>query len=383
MDQLKKNLFWIILAVVVLGALGAWFSLSPDLDEAKTDALKKAKDLQTAANLAKKPDGLKTPLHKNAADNYVKKLEYEKKALVETVSQWADFSNKRLNARYTDAPPAARPVDFDNWMDAQRKRLSKKLTDAGVAFSQTEFDAKLFFGVNTDAELSKRAVDLNSKASVRHHDYQLRILAIMEDVVDSLVPRTGTMAITKFETDPVKPEPVDTAPTGALSFVSFTFHAPTETATSIEKGYENALLKSGYTKPTAAAAKPGEGAFNGALLPVSVTSIDVEFISHISAVPTIIRRLEGSEKYLAAVSKVDCERVSAVFPGPLGDTKIQQDYAKAAFNPMINTHFGEGPVKAYVTLEFYEFDKAKAEMLDAQPPAPKTAPKAAPKANPK
>ena len=372
MDQLKKNLFWIILAVVVLGALAAWFSLVPDVDEAKADALKKAKDLKTAADLSKKPDGLKTPLHKKAADDYVKKLEYEKKALVETISQWPDFSNKRLNARYTDAPPATKAVDFDNWMDAQRKRLSKKLADASVAFSQTEFDKHLFFGINTDTELSKKSVDLNSKASVRHHDYQLRILAIMEDVVDSLAPRTGTVAISKFETDTAKPEPVDTAPAGALTFVNFSFHSPNETAMSDEKGYENALIKSGYSKPTNA--RPGESAFNGALLPVAVTSVDVEFISPISSVPTIIRRLEGSEKYLAVVSKVDCERVSAVFPGPLSDTAVQRDYAKAAFNPMINTHFGEGPVKAFVTLEFYEFDKAKAEKLDAPAPAAKAPP---------
>ena len=47
--------------------------------------------------------------------------------------------------------------------------------------------------------------------------------------------------------------------------------------------------------------------------------------------------------------------------------KVQQDYAKPVTSiRWLNTHYGaKRPSKRFATLEFYEFDKAKADKLDA------------------
>ena len=375
MDQLKKNLFWIILGVVVLGALGAWFSYMPDLDKAKSDALARAPDLHKAVDASKRPDGLKTPAHKKAVDTLVSKLDSEKKELIKTLEKWPDFSAKNLNSRYSDAPLATRNIEFDNWMEAQRKRLNKRLASATVA-PPADFDTKLFFGVNIDPALSNKPVDLNSKASIRHRDFQLRILSIVDDIVEALVSQKDNLQVTKFETDPAKPETTENIKIGPVALASFTFHGPDETTKADSKGYDNALARSGWKPPSVTGPNVPAG-YQGQHLPYYVTSVDVEFVSHISAVPPILRKLENGEKYFAVLTKADCERAAAPYPGALTEPKTQQDFAKAAPNPSINTHFNEAPVKAFATLEFYEFDKTKAEAPPVTAPArPRTPPPA-------
>ncbi len=370
MEQLKKNLFWIILGVVVLGAVGAWFNFRPDVEEEKKKALAKAADLQKAASASKQNDGLKTPAHAKAAADFVATLSKDKKDLIESIQKSPDFSQKSLNTRYAAAPSAAKNIEFDNWMELQRKRLNDKLATAKIV-PPADFDARLFAGVHIDPSLSQLPVDLNSKGSTRHRDYQLRLLAIVDEIVEALIPRTGTLPISKFETDPAKQESTESVQAGALRLESFTFRGPKETADLDKKAFDKAMANTGWKQPASLTqGKPQE--FDGPALPVSITSVDVEFVGHISSVPPILRRLEANDKYFAVLTKADCERASLPFPGVLTEAKNATDFTKAAFNPLINTHYGEAPMKAFATLEFYEFDKAKADKMDAPSALPTT-----------
>jgi hypothetical protein len=117
-------------------------------------------------------------------------------------------------------------------------------------------------------------------------------------------------------------------------------------------------------------------------MPLKVSEVEIAFTGHISTLPGVLRKLETSSRYFGIITKSDFERNVAPYPGPLTDTKVAQDYAKAAFNPVVNSHYGEGPVKALVTLEIYEYDAEAAKKLDtgvAPPPAPAKDKKPTPK----
>ncbi len=355
MDQLKKHLFWIILGVVVLGAVIAWFSLEPEVDAAKAIAVAPVKPL---AQIASEPAKIKTEAHDKAAKEYVKKLEAERTALTDTIAKWPNMSEAELNKRYKDAPTAAEAIKFDEWMDVQRKRIRAKLEGASVQV-YPRFEQDLFLGVNVDAAPNK---DVR-----RHRDYQLRVLNIVDEIAEALAAKTGSEKIWTFETDPTKPEAESTTQVGPLRFDGFTYHLPEETAELEKKAYLKALDKGGNYKPPT---DPNAKGFTGLEMPVSVSTVDIEYVGHVSSLPVVIKRLEASDKYYAEVSRADFERAVPPFPGPSTDTKIQQDYAKAEYKPMLNTHYGEGPIRALITLKFYEFDKVKAEKLTAPPPPP-------------
>ena len=177
-----------------------------------------------------------------------------KKALLDTIKSWPDLSEAKVEARYKEMdkdlvgepPPATKNIDFDNWMDKQRTRLKKKLTDAGVTFKPEDVDKWLFFGITVDPS----GVNANIK---RHRDYQLRVLAIFEEVAEAVTDKKGlgTQPISLFETDPQKPEGTGTTPVSVLHLDNFAYHTPEETGPLDTKGYADAALqKSGYHPPT-------------------------------------------------------------------------------------------------------------------------------------
>src|SRR6185295_17700865 len=123
----------------------------------------------------------------------------------------------------------------------------------------------------------------------RHRDYQLRLLALIDDVVDALVPRTGSMIVLRFETDPLKEEPKDTAQVGALSLLDVKFRTADETKAAQAKAYIDAQTKSGRpVKP--GGPDPKDPVFKGNDMPVTVSSMEFEFTSHVSAIPPLLRR---------------------------------------------------------------------------------------------
>jgi hypothetical protein len=363
MNELKKHIFWVILGAVSLLAAGAWLYFTPSVSEAEAELDKKAMPLRN-----QKRAEIKTDAHKNAAEAFKKKQDAEKAALIDTIKTWPQLADiKELQKRYPAAPADNAPIDFNKWMGEQRTRLRTKLTEAGIV--PPDFDKLM--------PVSK-GLDPSSVDPTKHRDYQLRLLALIDDVVEALGPRTGSMPILQFETDPQKPEPAATAQVGALSMLDFRFHTTEETKKAQGTGYDEAQVKGGRPKK-AGGPDPKDVVFKGNEMPVAVSSMDIEFTSHVSAIPPLLRRVEANEHYHGVVSKVDFERIPPtglqIYPGAITDTRTQQDYAKAEFKPTINTHYGEAAVKVAVTVDLYEFDQKKFEAMDAKPattgPGPK------------
>lgn len=364
MNELKKHLFWVILGVVVLLSAGAWFYFTPSVTEAESELDSKSRPLKS-----QKPSDIKTKAHEKAAEDYKKKQDAEKTAVIDGIKAWPQLADlKTLRKRYPDAPPSATDkLGFDKWLGDQRTRIGKKLTDGGVQPPNLD---KLLPGGTDDA-----SVEL-----IRHGDYKLRLLALIDDVADAVIPRAGNVSILQFETDPVKDEPIATAPAGALSVLDFKFRTADETRAAQTKAYAEALTKGGRP-PKPGGPSATDPTFKGPEMPVAVSSMDIEFTGHVGAIPTLLRRFEATDHYHGSVAKVDFERIPPLFPGPITDTRVQQDYAKAEYKPTLNTHYGEPAVKVAVTVELYEFDQKKFDAMDAKP-APATGPGNKPKPPP-
>ena len=80
MDQIKENLFWIILGVVVIAALGLWVSYLPNVDEARSNAEKAADDVQKNASESTK-GAIKSPSHVKAVEAYADLMKVIKQAM--------------------------------------------------------------------------------------------------------------------------------------------------------------------------------------------------------------------------------------------------------------------------------------------------------------
>ncbi|HLX60467.1 MAG TPA: hypothetical protein VKX17_04205 [Planctomycetota bacterium] len=354
MDQIKKNLFWIILGVIVVGALAAWLIYIPDADTAKSDLKTKTQALKTFNPII-------TPAHLTAAKEYAKKLETEKTQMVDLIKSWPRLHDvKYLESRFKDAP--AERSQFENWMLKQRERLIKKLADANVQTTPDLINKILFAGAE---------VDDASKEIKKHRDYQLLVLLLVDDTIDVLCQRYGNVATSGFETDPKKNEPAATAPVSVVKFESFTFHTPEETAKLKDDAYKKALEKAGV-KIEQHTGGAQDTLWKGIEMPVMTSSMEVEFVVHVSAVTTIENKLEANEHYFGEISGADMVRFASPFlVNAVSDTKVQADYKKAEFDPSKNTHYGEGPMRVDLTIDLKEIDLKKLELME-KPPAPPT-----------
>ena len=348
MDQLKKNLFWIILAVVVLGGVGLWYSQMPDVDTARSNALSTADLVSKAANSSNTPGAIKNATYVSAAASYLKELDAQKGAL------FKKWDAKQIDVKFADVPGKDKPsIEFDNYISKLRESFAAKLKAAGVQ-APANFDALTFAG---------SGVDDRSAEITRHRDYRLRYMAVLEEVVEALSAKPGSVNISTYETNPEVAEGVKTETAGPIALLKFTFHLPEETAKLSALNYDKALAFANRKREGAMR----DNAFKGPDAPLDVSSIDLEFLSHISAVPPVLRKLESSSRYFGVISKADFERSAPAFPNTKDVRDTKDPLYKAVYIPTLNTHFGEGPVRVLVSMDILEFNKKKAEEFDKGP----------------
>lgn len=359
MDQLKANLFWIILGLIVATGVGLWVTYLPSVDEAKTNAKNAAEKVKQIAESKNTP--VRSPEHVKAVQNYGKEVDARK---TELYKKW---ETQKIDLKFADVPsPQAPTIEFDNYIGKLRDAMAAKMTAAGVKVPDN-WPAMTFAGSGTDDK---------SQELTRHRDYRLRYMAVLEEVIDAVCSKTGNVEVRTFETDPSKPDSPKTEPVGPIEFVKFAFHTPDETAKIEASNYEKALQTAQRKSPTGVQAQTV--AYKGPEAPLDVSSVDIEFKSHISAVPGVLRKIESSSRYFGMITKTDFERGKDVFP-PTKDVKGATDpLFTAKFVPTTNTYYGEGPVRVIVTMSILEYNKKKAEEFE-KPPAPPPAPKNAPK----
>lgn len=365
----RKNIYWIALIVIVLLGIGAWAVFVPSI-EAQTAELKdscnsKADEFSTTAALVGKEDRIKNAKHAELAKKFSQKLSDQLGAVRK------DLENMKLDLRFDDAPQPS--GQFDIWLSEKRQKIMKQAADAGL---QLPPDAdRLMF--------REPATDDNSRRVELHRSYRLRQMAIVEEVVDILSKKYGKQDVLRFEPDKEKLEPQEKSDAGALALerLSITWPASVlQVAAAETRGpegkktaaaassttsegraktvLEEALRRSGRAM---ASAKTAVEAEPYAELPYDVTTLDVQFVAPLAVVPAIAKALESSGRWAEVITRLEYERGAPSYP-----SATEPKLAKAGPVPSLNTHYQEGPVRALVSLDLYEYSDAKVKAEEAR-----------------
>jgi hypothetical protein len=340
----KKHVFSIVLGVIVVGAAGFYAltvpAISADAERLKTEYTNKANEVKKLADAASKPDGIKSPRHVKLAKDYQDGL---KKNIDMLKEAWA--AKAKLAVQDDKAPKG---IEFEGWLAKRRDEIMAKAAKAGLelpgARDAVSMEKLLFADTPTD--------DRSAKAEL-HRDYRLRHLAIIEEVVDVLSKKWGRQKISKWSDGGVLKE--SDADVGVLKLERLAIAPAPRKPGDALKMLTDAAQLGGRGSTLGKEVKFSE-------LPYTVTPVDIVFVAPLSAVSSIVRDLESRERYLGVVSRLDLQRVSQPFPVPDEEFKKQP----AGPIPMLNTYFQEAPVRVLVTLDLYEYDKAKE--ADAEKP---------------
>jgi hypothetical protein len=336
----KKHLFFIIVGVVVVAALGLYAmtvpAISVEAEELKKECINKANVIQKLADAANKPDGIKTPKHVKLVQNFNEKLQKGTEALK---SKWAEIAVLKID---NNAPK--NDIQFEGWLGTRRAAALDKVAKSKLELPQEPDGTTLLDKIM----FSKSGVDEKSSDPNRHRDYRLRHVAIIEEVVDALCKTWGTQNVKTWQEGGIIGN--SDVQMSALRLEKLVI-GDTRTANQKNQAFEDALARS--MRGAGKEIKFGE-------LPYTITPVDVEFIAPLPAVNSIIKDLESRERYCAVVSRIDIQRVAPeLFPQPA-------TAPRAGPIPMINTFFQEGPVRVLLTLDLFEYDKSKE--ADAEKP---------------
>ena len=335
MDFIKKNLYWVILGVVVLIALVAYPMFVSDVE---TDAAKKLTDCNTkltsihkAAATAGKDDMPRTQAHVKKAEQYKERVDTQIVELLAGMKEW------KINQTFKEPPPPA-VLDFDNWLTDRRTELYKQLNDAGILFPRDTFD-KLTFA---DSHTANEATSTDMQ-----RPYRIKRMAIVTELVGALSKKYGKQDTTRFQNNDALPEQKEQADAGVIKIDTLTVTDPDKAMKAELDNYAKAYRSAGRGVESNA---PKARAVD---LPYMFTTVETEFYAPLVSVPAIVKALESSEKYHAVVTKLDMTRGATPFPKPEDALKPGPD------DRMLNTYYREGPVKVIVGMNIYEYDSSK------------------------
>jgi len=350
--DLKRHLFVIVVAVVVAVAVGLYFVFVPSVtSEAETKKKKqcedKANSIGQLANRAGRPDELKTQKHLDLASKYEKDMQ---KQISDLQGLWG--TRGHLDLRFDKAP---KDNTFDIWLGELRKDLITKAETAGLALPQ-DIEQRMFREPATN--------DTAKEPSLTRH-YRVRHMAIMQEVLNVLITKPVKQELEIW--DPKTAGAKKPFELGAISLEKITIHNPRNPSEK-SAALDEVNKRSGRTGPAAAAAKVAE-------LPYTITSVDIVFNAPLATVQAYLKALESTTRWTGVVSRVDFKRLASPFPTP-GDKRIEN----AGPVPTLNTYYQEGPVQVLVTVDLYEYDKAREDefnkVLASLAEAPKPAPAA-------
>jgi len=370
----KKNLFWIVIAAVLLLGIGGYFLLGSSIQSSEgktTDALKsdavnkvgKIKDLAKRAQDKNASNALLNPEHVKLASEYKARVEAQLKTIQES------WKTRKLDVRFTDFPTDS-PTKFDNWLSEKRDKIIEAAAKANLQLP-ADTDKLLFKEPSTD----ENAADVT-----RHRAYRVRQLAIVDELVSILGRKYGKQQALKFEPEKDKPENQEMVDVGPAILEKVTV-LPSKSWLGKATDSKSAGLVTAEERLrlwTEDALKRGsrqgyQGKSTVPELPYSISSVDVQFITPLHTVPAVVQALESSARYTGVVTRIDYLRASSPFPTP-GEAKL----ATAGPVPLMNTHYQEAPVRVLVSLDLYEYNAAKDAASSAkavEPAGPKAAPK--------
>jgi hypothetical protein len=334
----KKNMFLVVLGVIVLLALAAYVVLVPSIntetDNIMGECKDKADNLKNMADQSHQPDAIKTERHLELARAYNNALNDQLKQVKELLNR-----RQKMDLKFNDVPKPAR--DFDQWLDKLRGGIMSRVKDTAKINCKFDIEHELMFaGSLTD--------DATRDAKL-HRDFRLRQMAIVEELMGVLCDTVVRQDVPDFS-----PEGADRTTSVALRVLELEkFKIDERARSSIEKQNWLADAYSRAKKGTSATPKGGAAAAV-VELPYVYTPIELQFVAPLPVVPALLAALEKSDRFMLVITRVDLQRAESVFP---------QSLEAAEPNPKVNTYFLEGPVRALVNLDLYEYDKSKDKKL--------------------
>lgn len=329
----KKNLYWIVLAAIVLLALIAYPMFVTGVeDEAlskRNDCDAKVKKIHDLAQQADKPDAIKTEAHVAKAKEYRQRVDAQIKDLDVALKQW------KINTTFKDTPPTA-VLPFDDWLNAHRDEMYTQLRAAKIVFPETKFNELTFKDSHT--------TDTTTTPSAQR-PYRMKRMAIVEEIIGTLLKKPVKQDVTDFQRISTETEVTKTVETGVLKIDALNIADPDASLKAEIEHMKDAYTRSG--RNDTAKTVPAD-------LPYMINSVDLDIVLPFSAIPAIVKNLENTERYHAVITKLDITRASWPYPRPEDVVKPGSDTA------LVNTYYREGPVKASISFDIYESDPSKA-----------------------
>lgn len=354
MDTIKRFLFWIVLAAVVLLSLGFYFLWVTDLKAQKEDLnaqiVSSLGKVQKVANASK---NIRNENYVKAVVDYRSHLETQMEQIIKL---WED-KGLSLSDKFNSASGKS-PLAFDTWLDDLRKEI-QEMAKAQNLQLPSDFEV---------AHLYKDKTTTPDTINPRLQSVQL-----VYEVVRILCETKVDQNRYPFNPNVASPEQVQRVPVGAVRLDHLAF-----IESSIYRDRQAELYAASFKDIGA----PPSQANPSQQVPVAARGLALTFTAPFAAVPKIVQALETSPRWFGIVRLVDTQRVSSAYPeeGNLDRLAPNESNAKGLDYQIFNTHEHEGMAQARVILDLVQFDKDKAKKeLEEAKELGKAAPKGATK----
>lgn len=348
MEALKKYIFWVITAVVILIAIGAWSLTVPGI-KAETQNFRNSSTSQLGvlSKASKKPDEIKTSSHVKAAQAFGKHLDTQKDALLEL---WTGRGLEMAGA-FPEAPPAdaGNDIEFERWLVGVRKLILNEAAQKGLALPKDFAEKHLYQGSDTK--------------TAKERERRPPRLAIVREIVKALGSVRVQVPTYEFQADAKVAEKMVPKLVGPMSLERLQIRSAADREMVHRRGIEMAYVNGGGSYSVS------DDRYK---IPYKGIRVSLQFKAPMQAVTPALQRLESSDRYFAIIQKVDCARTIHSFPRQVELSKIAPvGPPNGGKGTGLNTHYEEAPVKVLVVMDLLEFNSDVAKAMMKAPAAKK------------
>lgn len=351
MDQVKKYLFWIVIAAVLVIAGGAYMLIVPGIQEQAANLHKSNEQNRSKVHeLAKNPKQIMNSTYVSAAEGYAKHLGAEKTQIIDLLKD----KKLVLDDKFKKAPEDIQ-IQFDQWLKDTRQGILDMAAKGGLRLPADFASKHMFEGKKTEDAADREA--------------RINRLALIHELVRILSSTKADGTRTGFDPEMSKAESVEHPQVGAESLDLLDILADKDFAARVNTAARKAwdLGKAGAVYHDDTGAKPYKS-----------TGIEMRFTAPFSAIPAILQALEGSGVYYGVVCKIDTQRTASAYPGQEELARLSVPRKDQPEGARLHPYYQESALQVLVLMELVTFDAEGAKAALA-PPAPPAASKTPPK----
>ncbi|MBN1808181.1 MAG: hypothetical protein JW909_03870 [Planctomycetes bacterium] len=342
MEGLKKNIFWVLIAVVVVGA-GIFWALGVYLkqDEVETEKGQYTRKLGELDNIAAKLDEkVKNQSDIDKAAEQLNSLQKMQQGIRERLEVSYD---DRMNPVKVGMNPDIRPASFTPQPDLNDLTLFRRWIDDKYSMLMAEAKTNGMIVRNEGPKtLGQTALDDINQMNIHTVLKQYVILREIYAVLGSV-----KVNVAAVETDP---DTRDERPVIQARGVQILERFEFLTADELKQRRLNrpGAMTMGVDEDPPAMAEPFEK-----------HGFEIEFVAHYSAVPEILRRLIATSKFFLVVKRMDIRRQPQDFGSSRGGAYAsrRRTQSSAEVMELRNTREWEAPTVVVLECQVYEFSK--------------------------